>query len=263
MAARKTKTTEVEDRAERAQQVTTQSGDAQEGEQTCPCAYENVESVIEQAASRVAVQGEVACEQVGLEISEDSSDFLSDSEDDSAVQADEWLDDVGDGDAGEAFGTEECESAVGRWCEGGRSTFSCGPEDDDEYDEDGNLGRFDIHDPHQLGQLGEHIAARYLRMYDYKILERNYRCEHGEADIICTRDDSVVLVEVKTRLGSQALPEEAVTVNKLRRYRRITLDYLVSHEWFENVRLDVIAVNIVEDHLAQVHHFMGVCTWEG
>ncbi len=149
------------------------------------------------------------------------------------------------------------------WQEGGRAVLTCPQDDIDDSDEDGDLGRFDIRDPHQLGELGEHIAARYLRMYDYKILERNYRCGQGEADIICTKDDSVVLVEVKTRLGAQARPEDAVDASKLRRYKRITLDYLASHEWFESVRLDVIAVNIVEEHRAQVHHFMGVCAWEG
>ena len=149
------------------------------------------------------------------------------------------------------------------WEEGDRAVFTCPQDDEDEFDEDGDLGRFDIHDPHQLGELGEHIAARYLRMYDYKILERNYRCGQGEADIICTKDDSVVLVEVKTRLGADACPEDAVNAPKIRRYKRITLDYLMSHEWFESVRLDVLAVNIVEEHRAQVHHFMGVCAWEG
>ncbi len=180
---------------------------------------------------------------------------------------DSGADEVGSADVGEIGGDDavvQAQESLGAcWQEGGRAVFTCPQDEDDELDEDGDLGRFDIHDPHQLGELGEHIAARYLRMYDYKILERNYRCGQGEADIICTKDDSVVLVEVKTRLGGEARPEEAVDASKLRRYKRITLQYLMSHEWFESVRLDVLAVNIVEEHRAQVHHFMGVCAWEG
>ncbi len=151
----------------------------------------------------------------------------------------------------------------GCWREDGSAVLTCPENAEDESGGEDDLGRFDIHDPHQLGELGEHIAARYLRMYDYKILERNYRCHQGEADIICTKDDSIVLVEVKTRLGADAHPEDAVNASKLLRYKRITLEYLMSHEWFENVRLDVLAVNIVEAHRAQVHHFVGVCAWEG
>ena len=147
-----------------------------------------------------------------------------------------------------------------RWIETGSSTLEC---DDGEFDEEGDLGRYDIHDPHQLGKLGEHIAARYLRRWGYKILERNYRTAAGEADLVCVKDDTVVLVEVKTRLGADALPEDAITAEKIRKYRRITLDYLRTHEWFESVRLDALAINIVRPRRAQVHHFMGICEWEG
>ena len=147
-----------------------------------------------------------------------------------------------------------------RWIETGSSTLEC---DDGEFDEEGDLGRYDIHDPHQLGKLGEHIAARYLRRWGYKILERNYRTAAGEADLVCVKDDTVVLVEVKTRLGADALPEDAITAEKIRKYRRITLDYLRTHEWFESVRLDAPAINIVRPRRAQVHHFMGICEWEG
>ena len=147
-----------------------------------------------------------------------------------------------------------------RWIETGSSTLEC---DDGEFDEEGDLGRYDIHDPHQLGKLGEHIAARYLRRWGYKILERNYRTAAGEADLVCVKEDTVVLVEVKTRLGADALPEDAITAEKIRKYRRITLDYLRTHEWFESVRLDALAINIVRPRRAQVHHFMGICEWEG
>lgn len=154
---------------------------------------------------------------------------------------------------------QECLSD--RWFEAGATTIVC--EGPDLLDEEGDLGRYDVHDPHQLGELGEHIAARYLKRWGYTILERNYRTEYGEADIVCTKDDTVVLVEVKTRLGADALPEEAVTAQKIRKYRKITLSYTMGHEWFDSVRLDVLAINIVKPRRAQVHHFMGVCEWEG
>ena len=225
----------------------------------CACAVEG----FEESCAGPAVLAEVCCreERQGGDVAADVAGGLSLSHDDSEV------DEVGHADVGDIGGDDavaQAQESLGAcWHEGGRAVFTCPQDEDDDLDEDGDLGRFDIHDPHQLGELGEHIAARYLRMYDYKILERNYRCGQGEADIICTKDDSVILVEVKTRLGGEARPEEAVDASKLRRYKRITLQYLMSHEWFESVRLDVVAVNIVEEHRAQVHHFMGVCAWEG
>ena len=229
------------------------------GDLGCACAVEG----FEESCAGPAVLAEVCCreERQGGDVAADVAGGLSLSHDDSEV------DEVGHADVGDIGGDDavaQAQESLGAcWHEGGRAVFTCPQDEDDDLDEDGDLGRFDIHDPHQLGELGEHIAARYLRMYDYKILERNYRCGQGEADIICTKDDSVILVEVKTRLGGEARPEEAVDASKLRRYKRITLQYLMSHEWFESVRLDVVAVNIVEEHRAQVHHFMGVCAWEG
>lgn len=122
---------------------------------------------------------------------------------------------------------------------------------------------FDLHNPAQLGKLGEELASRYLESSGYAIEERNYRTSHGEADIVCRRGEETVLVEVKTRLGAHACPEEAVTHEKIRRYRNITLDYLAREESECQVRFDVIALNVIGAHTARVHHFVGVCSWEG
>ena len=39
-----------------------------------------------------------------------------------------------------------------------------------------------------LGTAGEEAAARYLTALGYTVLERNYRCGHGEIDIIAERN---------------------------------------------------------------------------
>lgn len=126
-----------------------------------------------------------------------------------------------------------------------------------------DMGSFDIHNPAQLGQLGEELAARYMESRGYTIEARNYRTAYGEADIICRNGDETVLVEVKTRLGAHACPEEAVTDEKVNRYRNITIDYLARRAATPYVRFDVIALNVVGPHAARVHHFVGVCSWEG
>ena len=51
----------------------------------------------------------------------------------------------------------------------------------------------------QLGIWGEEVAADYLREKGYVILERDWHSKHRDIDIVCTKDDMVVFVEVKTR----------------------------------------------------------------
>ena len=52
----------------------------------------------------------------------------------------------------------------------------------------------------ELGVRGEQAAARYLAARGWEILERNWRCPYGEADIVARDvDGTIVLVEVKTR----------------------------------------------------------------
>ena len=54
-------------------------------------------------------------------------------------------------------------------------------------------------DPHDLGKTGEDLAAEYLIKKGYQILERNWRSGHKEIDILALKDDTLVVVEVKTR----------------------------------------------------------------
>ena len=50
-----------------------------------------------------------------------------------------------------------------------------------------------------LGKKGEQLAVDYLIKKDYQILERNYRFQKAEVDIIAQIKDTLAIVEVKTR----------------------------------------------------------------
>ena len=61
-------------------------------------------------------------------------------------------------------------------------------------------------------------AAVCLEEKGYRILERNYRCGHGEVDLIASKDGWIVFVEVKYRkTDSMGLPQEAVNRRKQQR----------------------------------------------
>ena len=51
----------------------------------------------------------------------------------------------------------------------------------------------------RYGQKGETLAVRYLQKTGYRILEKNYRTNLGEIDIIAKDRDFIVFVEVKAR----------------------------------------------------------------
>lgn len=121
--------------------------------------------------------------------------------------------------------------------------------------------------PHELGVLGELLASTYLEELGYEILEHNYRCSEGEADLIAYDHaaDEVVLIEVKSRRarpGEPLFPEEAVDARRRKRYRRIAACYLMDRFPVLAVRFDVIAITFSSGHLADLEHLYNAFDWE-
>jgi len=111
-----------------------------------------------------------------------------------------------------------------------------------------------------LGRRGEAVAARYLERRGYVIRTRNYRCPHGEIDLIAVADGYLVFVEVKTRATGQGLhPSLSVTRRKQERLRQLGLYYLAQHEEEHATplqpRFDVIAV-LLDGEAEHVEHIV-------
>ena len=121
--------------------------------------------------------------------------------------------------------------------------------------------RCSVHDlsPQMLGREGERIAASYLRRRGWEVVERNWVCPFGEADIIAIDDDTYVLIEVKTRTVASeryvSYPELAVGPAKQQRYRKIAECYM-SENGLPYVRFDIVAVTIVAERTAHIHHLV-------
>jgi putative endonuclease len=96
-----------------------------------------------------------------------------------------------------------------------------------------------------LGAYGERWAVNYL-VHDagMRVLDRNWRCEHGELDIVVRDDDAIVFVEVKTRRDWEfGPPAEAVVAAKQLRLRRLAAQWLAAHPVHaEEIRFDVVSV---------------------
>lgn len=111
-----------------------------------------------------------------------------------------------------------------------------------------------------LGQYGEDIAADFLVAAGMEIIERNYRCPHGEIDIVARDEGTLVVCEVKTRRGRQyGSPLESVTPQKAKRLRRL-LGYWLEHHDVPHVgvRIDVVGIVVPAKGRAQVERVQGV-----
>ena len=95
-----------------------------------------------------------------------------------------------------------------------------------------------------LGRYGEEIAARHLITDGFVVLERNWRCELGELDIIAREGRVLVVCEVKTRRStSHGSPFEAVTERKLHRVERLGLRWMAERGVRPStMRVDVVSV---------------------
>lgn len=95
-----------------------------------------------------------------------------------------------------------------------------------------------------VGRYGEWVAARYLEERGVEVVERNWRCDQGELDIVARDGDVLVFVEVKTRSSVQwGMPAEAVTRVKANRVRALARSWLADHPHvYGGLRFDVISV---------------------
>lgn len=109
----------------------------------------------------------------------------------------------------------------------------------------------------EMARRGEDAAAAYLERAGMTVIERNWRCASGEADVIALDGDEIVIVEVKTRRSARAgTPEEAVSASKQARLARIARHY-TAHAGLDTcaIRFDVIAIQpVAEDRAVLRHH---------
>ncbi len=112
-----------------------------------------------------------------------------------------------------------------------------------------------------LGRYGEDVAARHLVEQGIVVLERNWRCDDGEIDIVGRDGDVLVVCEVKTRRSdAYGDPLEAVTPRKAARLRRLAARWLAERGVHPAaVRIDVVGVRRPERGAALVDHVRGVC----
>ena len=111
-----------------------------------------------------------------------------------------------------------------------------------------------------LGDYGERVAARHLTALGMVVLDRNWRCDEGELDLVLRDGPALVGCEVKTRTSlAHGSPHEAVTDVKLARLRRLVQRWLRDHGVHPaETRVDLVAVLRPSKGPALVEHVRGI-----
>ena len=96
----------------------------------------------------------------------------------------------------------------------------------------------------ELGKLGEELAVEFLRKEGYEILETNWTFQKAEIDIIAQKENTLAVVEVKTRSSLEfGLPQDFVKPKKIQLLVKAINEYVVSKDLDIEVRFDIIAVH--------------------
>ncbi len=113
----------------------------------------------------------------------------------------------------------------------------------------------------QLGHYGETCAARHLtRNEGMVVLDRNWRCDAGEIDLVLRDRDVLVVCEVKTRSSERyGSTIEAVSAAKARRLRVLAAKWCEAHGVkVRHVRIDIVGVLLRGSTVVRVDHSRGV-----
>ena len=106
------------------------------------------------------------------------------------------------------------------------------------------------------GSSGERIAEEYLKKEGYDILARNFRTRLGEIDIVASKGEYLVFVEVKARKSeAYGFPSESVTYAKQRKISMVASQYIKLNMYFgAAVRFDVVEVYLTEGRINHIEN---------
>ncbi len=98
----------------------------------------------------------------------------------------------------------------------------------------------------QLGEQHERAAYRFLCAQGLKPVANNFRCKTGELDLIFSRDNTLIIVEVRFR-SRQDFGGAAASISQTKQQRivRATETFLQRYPVFRrcSVRFDIVAIN--------------------
>ena len=106
----------------------------------------------------------------------------------------------------------------------------------------------------QLGKKGEQLAVDFLIENGYDIVERNYRFNKAEVDIIAQKADVLAIIEVKTRSTTDfGNPQDFVKPKQIKNLVKAVDEYVTVNNLEVDVRFDIIAI-VKEEKQFNIEH---------
>lgn len=96
----------------------------------------------------------------------------------------------------------------------------------------------------ELGKQGEEQAVYFLQKNGYEILETNWIFQKAEIDVIARKEDTLAIIEVKTRSSIDfGLPQDFVKPKKIQLLVKAVNEYVIQNQLDVSVRFDIIAIH--------------------
>ena len=100
------------------------------------------------------------------------------------------------------------------------------------------------------------MSVDFLIGKRFKILNRNWRYKKAEIDIIASKKNILIFIEVNTRKSDYfSRPEDAITSKKIELHQEAAESYLEQNYLENEIRFDVISI-IHNKNKTKIEHFI-------
>ena len=103
---------------------------------------------------------------------------------------------------------------------------------------------------YQFGIIAEFVAIIFLRFKGYKVLQRRYKTNLGEVDIIACKGRAIIAIEVKARKKSVEkngfLIDEVLGENQKKRIKRAIMVFMAANSkkyYNHSIRFDLMVIS--------------------
>ena len=112
----------------------------------------------------------------------------------------------------------------------------------------------------EVGKIGEEMAREFLENKGYKIIEQNYKTKYAEIDLVASKKNVLVFVEVRTKIGENfGAPEDTINKNKLRKILQNAKAYSAIKKWDGPCRIDAICIVLKPDRtIERLNHYENI-----
>ena len=104
-----------------------------------------------------------------------------------------------------------------------------------------------------MGKKGEQYVSDYLSKKGFEILDLNWRQGKYELDLISRKDDTIVVVEVKTRSNRVSHIDEVLSESKINSLQNAANLYMEGVDENLDCRIDLILLQKIGEDFDVIH----------